>query len=83
MLSGHVAAADPVTAGGGSSLSGKDTLPEIGAVGVAATDLHPAGEVDIKGTRYQATLGLGTLNRGNSVKVVGRRNFALLVDKVD
>ncbi len=83
VLSGHVAAADPVTAGGGSSLSGEDTLPDVGEVGVAATDLHPAGEVEIKGTRYQATLGLGSLNRGNSIKVVGRRNFALLVDKLD
>ena len=72
-----------MTAGGGSSLSGEDTLPDVGEVGVAATDLHPAGEVEIKGTRYQATLGLGSLNRGNSIKVVGRRNFALLVDKLD
>lgn len=83
VLSGQMAAADPVTAGGGSSLRGRGTLPDIGAVGIAATDLHPAGEVDIEGTRYQATLGVGTLNRGNSVKVVGQRNFALLVEKVD
>ena len=83
VLSGQVAAADPVTAGGGSSLRGRGTLPEIGAAGIAATDLHPAGEVEIEGTRYQATLGVGTLNRGNSVKVVGHRSFALLVEKVD
>ena len=58
-------------------------MPEIGSEGSAATDLHPMGEVTIGGKRYQATLGLGSLERGSPIKVVGYRNFALLVDKIE
>ena len=83
VLSGGVAPADPVTAGGGSSLDGSSQLPEIDSEGLAATDLHPMGEVTIEGKRYQATLGLGTLERGSSIKVVGYRNFALLVERIE
>lgn len=83
VLSGGVASADPVTAGGGSSLDKGSELPEIGSEGSAATDLHPMGEVTIGGKRYQATLGLGSLERGSPIKVVGYRNFALLVDKIE
>ena len=83
VLSGGVAPADPLTAGGGSSLDGSSQLPDIGSEGLAATDLHPMGEVAIEGKRYQAILGLGSLERGSSVKVVGYRNFALLVERIE
>ena len=83
VLAGSVAAADPLTAGGASSLSNESSLPDVGSEGIAASDLHPMGEVDIGGRRYQATLSLGTVRRGAMIKVVGYKNFALLVDSLE
>ena len=80
-LSGGVAAPDPLTAGGGSSYDKGVELPEIGAQGVAVSDLHPAGEIEIEGRRYEATLGYGILDRGEAVEVTGHQSFALIVKK--
>jgi membrane-bound serine protease (ClpP class) len=82
-LSGGVAAPNPLTAGGGSSLESEGGLPQVGSHGVAFTDLHPAGQVDIDGRRFEGTLGFGTLDRGESVQVIGHQNFALKVRKID
>jgi membrane-bound ClpP family serine protease len=41
--------------------------------------LHPTGVVEIDGERYEASVQVGTLSRGDAVKVVGYRNFYLLV----
>lgn len=83
ILSGGVAPADRVTSGGGSSLNTGSDLPAVGTHGVAATDLHPAGEVEIEGKRYQATLGVGSLERGDPIIVTGYKNFALLVGRTE
>ena len=82
-LSGGVAGPNPLTAGGGSSLEGEGELPQVGSYGVAITDLHPAGQVDIDGRRFEAVLGFGTLDRGGSIQVTGHQNFALKVRKID
>ena len=79
VLEGTSAEADPVTSGGGSRLSGSTKLPDIGAKGVVAKELHPTGVVEIDGERYEASVQIGTLSRGDAVKVVGYRNFYLLV----
>lgn len=52
---------------------------EIGAVGVAVTDLYPTGEVEIDGERHQARLDFGSASRGDTVEVIGASNFGLLV----
>jgi membrane-bound serine protease (ClpP class) len=70
-----------VAAGGGSPAAGQQTLPAQGARGVVVRPLHPLGEVEIDGQRFEATLASGYLERGEQVVVVGYRNFALLVDK--
>lgn len=82
-LSGGVAAPNPLTAGGGSSFDTEVELPQIGAHGVAITDLHPAGQVEIDGRRFEATLGYGILERGEDIQVTGHQNFALNIKKVD
>lgn len=81
VLGTSLAPADPVIAGGGSSLGDESSLPEVGTRGVAATDLHPGGEVEIEGERYQASVRLGSIDRGTDVVVSGYKDFRLLVDK--
>jgi len=83
MLTGGVAAPNPLTAGGGSSLDSDVELPPVGSCGVAISDLHPTGQVEIESRRFEATLGFGTLNRGESIQVTGYQNFALKVRKID
>ena len=81
VLSTSLAPADPVLAGGGSSLDSGSSLPEIGTKGVAVSDLHPSGEVEIDNKRYQASVRLGTVQQGTEVIVTGYKDFRLLVDK--
>ena len=83
VLKGSVGGPDPVAAGGGSSLNRDSSLPTVGTRGVAVTDLHPGGEIDIEGKRYQASVDVGSVGRGSEVKVSGYRSFTLLVDRVD
>ncbi len=83
MLAGGVAAPNPLTSGGGSSFDSEVELPSVGSRGVAITDLHPTGQVDIDGRRFEATLGFGTLDRGEGIQVTGHQNFALKVRKID
>jgi membrane-bound serine protease (ClpP class) len=73
---------DPVSAGGGSSAAGQKSLPEVGARGVVTRQLHPLGEVEIDGHRYEATVAVGFLAIGTPVRVIGRRQFSLLVEEM-
>ncbi len=81
VLATRSAPADLVTAGGGSSLGGAEKLPAAGETGVVISDLRPTGEVEIGGRRYQAAVNLGVLSKGARVKVLGYKNFVLLVGK--
>jgi len=71
---------DPVVTGG-SDVAGRDALPDVGSRGIVATPLHPLGEVKIDGLRYQATVGVGTLDRGTPIIVTGYKHFSLLVEE--
>ena len=44
---------DPVLVGG-SETAGNSALPAVGAVGRVVAPLHPVGDVEIEGKRYQA-----------------------------
>lgn len=77
------ASPSPVVAGGGSLVAGADSLPDVGAVGEVVKPLHPVGQVLIDGKPYQATVAVGSLARGERIRVVGYRNFALLVEQED
>ena len=52
----------------------------LGAEGVAITELHPGGEVDIDGKRYEAHSTLSYIQRGQIIRVVGREDFTILVE---
>ncbi len=55
------------------------TRAEIGAMGVVISDLLPSGEVEIDGRRYEARIDHGSATRGDSVEVVGYRDFGIVV----
>jgi membrane-bound serine protease (ClpP class) len=67
-------------AAGGAAATGATTLPKPGTRGRAVTDLRPLGEIDIAGGRFQAHSAHHNINRGATVVVVGRKDFALAVE---
>lgn len=71
---------DPVTTGG-SETPGTESLPDVGSVGIVVAPMHPLGDVEIAGKRYQATVSIGSLDKGTPIRVVGYRSFNLLVEK--
>jgi len=77
VLAGGVADANPVTSAGG--LGGATELPAIGTRGIAVSDLHPGGEVEIDGQRFEAVVALGSIARRDEVVVTGYRNLGLEV----
>ncbi|MBL9214206.1 MAG: ATP-dependent Clp protease proteolytic subunit [Opitutaceae bacterium] len=55
----------------------------IGRTGLAVTALRPSGHVEVDGQRYEATVEVGTVDRGETVVVRGRSDFGLVVGRVD
>ncbi|MDX2001663.1 MAG: NfeD family protein [Chitinophagales bacterium] len=54
----------------------------VGSEGIAATDLRPAGKVDIGEQRYDATADSALISKGNAVKVVKAQGNYLIVRAV-
>ncbi len=80
VMEGQSAGPSTISMGGGT-VTQEGSLPDVGSVGVVVMDLHPTGEIEIDGKRYEATVQIGTLPRGEDVIVTGYKSFALLVDK--
>jgi len=53
----------------------------VGRRGVAATALHPGGQVEIDGQRFEAKVMVGAIGPGARIVVVGHSNFALVVEE--
>ena len=53
----------------------------VGLEGIAVTDLYPSGEVEIDGYRYSAQLEVGTLEKGERIRVAKSGPFGLIVEK--
>lgn len=53
----------------------------VGARGVAVTALRPAGEIEIDGRRYEASVELGAVEAGAWVVVRRRGDFGLVVER--
>ncbi len=62
-----------------AAASGLEAL--VGRRGVAATALHPGGQVEIGGERYEARVEVGSVDAGAAVIVRGRTDFGLIVEK--
>ncbi|MBC8008752.1 MAG: hypothetical protein H7067_01485 [Burkholderiales bacterium] len=84
------AVAGDVSTSGGAGLGGENYggfdsgAPEggdglLGASGVTVSVLRPMGEVEIAGRRHEARADLGSLERGEAVRVVGRSGRTLIV----
>lgn len=79
-------AGDVATAGGGAAGFGafESAAPEggdglLGTTGVTVSVLRPMGEVEIAGRRHEARADIGSLERGEKVRVVGRSGRTLIV----
>ncbi|OHE77847.1 MAG: hypothetical protein A3G75_14465 [Verrucomicrobia bacterium RIFCSPLOWO2_12_FULL_64_8] len=55
----------------------------VGRRGVAVTGLFPSGQVEVAGRRYEARLGVGSIEAGTPVVVTGRSDFGLMVERVE
>jgi membrane-bound serine protease (ClpP class) len=53
----------------------------VGRRGVAATALHPGGQVEIDGRRFEAKVMVGAIGPGTRIVVVGHSDFALVVEE--
>jgi membrane-bound serine protease (ClpP class) len=62
--------------------STSDVLPDQGTEGIVTADMHPLGKVEIAGKSYEAMVQLGSASKGTRVKVVGYRQFSLLVEAI-
>ncbi len=77
-----VSATPDLVVAGGTQVRGKNKLPDQGATGVVTNPLHPLGEVEIDGVRYQAKVAVGAVDKGLKIIVVGYKDFCLLVEQV-
>ena len=71
---------DPIVTGG-SDVPGQKSLPDVGSRGVVTIPMHPLGEVKIEGVRFQATVNVGSLDKGTPIVVIGYKHFNLLVEE--
>ena len=72
-------------AGGDSQMIRKEresNLPSPGSEGIALTPLHPGGRVEIASQRYEARCAVGSIERGESIRVVSSSDFDLVVEKI-
>jgi membrane-bound serine protease (ClpP class) len=53
----------------------------VGRRGLAATALRPGGQVEVEGRRYEAKVEVGAIDAGSPVRVCGRSDFGLIVEK--
>lgn len=61
--------------------SRNENLPESGATGTALTDFRPLGIVEIDKRQFEASAESGAIQRGDTIIVVGFRDFELIVRK--
>jgi membrane-bound serine protease (ClpP class) len=65
------------------TLTSERIRPQVGAEGVVLTDMHPVGEVEFNGERYEAQVVDGTARAGSRVRVVGSGAFSLKVEVIE
>lgn len=86
VLGATVSGRSPAMAGGGRLIDVREgeenKQPEPGDRGITTTSLHPGGQVEIDGRRFQATALTGTIDSGQAIEVVERRDFSLVVRAV-
>lgn len=71
---------DTVVNAHSTEMQGSDAI--IGKEGITITTLAPSGKIDIEGQEFEGFSQDGLINSGEKIKVVGRDNFRILVNKV-
>ncbi len=75
------------TVGGSAQKSGGDPATSgnldrlVGRRGIAATALRPGGQVEVDGRRFEAEVKVGAIDAGAPIVVLGRGDFALVVER--
>jgi membrane-bound serine protease (ClpP class) len=54
---------------------------DINQSGVTLTELYPVGKVEINGKTYEARSSIGKIEKGETVKVIKKSGYELLVEK--
>lgn len=67
------------TRGGPGEAPGATASVALGSVGQTVSALRPMGEVEVDGQRHEARASLGSLDRDQAVRVVGRSGRTLIV----
>ena len=80
VLGGSSVGRRPVANINGTIAVSRESL--VGRTGIAVTPLHPAGCIEVDGTRYTAICGVGTIDKAHSVRVVRQGDFDLVVEEV-
>lgn len=60
-----------------------DSDPLVGQEGVAITDLFPIGRIEVEGRVYDARVQVSDIRQGETVRVVARKNFELVVERTE
>ena len=81
-ITGHSQEGHPAAETEEGKTAASSFWPEPGARGIATSGLFPSGEVEINGRRYEATVEIGSINKGDEIEVTGRATFALIVKKL-
>lgn len=63
-----------------ASVESADSM--VGRRGIAATDLFPSGQVEIDDRRYDAKVAVGSIDAGQTIVVVAKQDFQLVVEAV-
>lgn len=65
----------------GGGVGAAELTSLLGREGIAATGLHPSGQVEIAGRRFEARVEIGAIERGRAVIVRGYSDFGLVVEE--
>lgn len=65
-----------------ASWSGPGLPSLLGSEGVAVSGLRPSGQVEIDGRRYEARVEVADVRPGERVRVIGRSDFGLVVERI-
>jgi len=67
---------------GSAPQSGPGLASLLGSEGVAVSGLRPSGQVEIDGRRYEARVEMADVRPGERVRVIGRSDFGLVVERI-
>ena len=80
MIVGATIGGSAQVAGSGPSAA-QEITGLIGQLGVAVTVLRPSGQIEIVGRRFEAKVEVGSIDAGEQVRVRGRTDFGLIVER--